>query len=121
MPITRQAFNFFRDNAGGVVGETALTAATLARAESWAKRQGIRFVWEHDGDADWSWLSAEEREQEHTVESCRAVRVSVCDHCRHETADTLASLSGIFDADSDYRRVIEAELALEAMLDTAKA
>jgi|SRR5215471_2977808 len=120
MPITRQAFDFFRANAGGVVGENALTAATLARAEAWAKRQGIRFVWDYDEDADWSWMDEDDRQREHVVEWCRAERISVCEHCGHETATTLAGLCSIFDADSDYRRVVEAELALEAMLDTAR-
>jgi|SRR5215472_11457019 len=120
MPITRKAFDFFRANAGGVVGYTAHNAITLARAEAWAKREGIRFVWEPDDDADWSWMDDDERKREHTVEGCRAVRVHECERCGHETADTLASLWGIFDADNAYRRVVEAELALEAMLSTAK-
>lgn len=56
---------------------------------------------------------------EHDVESCMLVKLATDEdnyRDRHEGyTDVLASLGGIIDADRDYRRVIEAELALEAL------
>jgi hypothetical protein len=109
-----RAFRFFAEHAGYVVGERAKGALALARAERDASEAGVEFVWEYDDDADYSWMNEEEAAREHTVERVRAVLP--CDEhgidCKH--ARTLGSLSGIFDADANYRRVIEAELALEA-------
>jgi hypothetical protein len=108
-----RAYRFFRDNAGYIVGERARCALSLARAERDAKEQGIAFRWEWDSDADLSWMSDAERQQEHEVEGCIAY-IPCPDHgadCKHATV--LASLWGIVDADSNYRRVVEAELALE--------
>lgn len=110
---------------------TAQQALTLARAENIAKREGVVFVWDYDNDADMSWLEQTDargrylfpksyREKEHEVLWCRAVRPCP-DHgidCRH--TETLASLSGIVDASPEYRRVVEAELALDVTLESAR-
>jgi hypothetical protein len=115
------AFRFFFEHAGYVVGRRAECALSLAKAEEWANRKGIEFVIEPDQDADWSFVDTwSEREQEefrsreHEVISvlafkpCRQHGVE----CKH--AICVASLSGIFDADNSYLRVIRAELAAEA-------
>jgi hypothetical protein len=80
----------------------------LAEAETVGQRLGYEFEWEFDECPDLSWMSDEEREQEHEVLCCRIV-----DH--ENPRYSLASLCGITDADSNYRRVIEAELASEAI------
>ena len=83
-------------------------AVELAEAETIAERLGYSFEWEWDSDPDLSWMSDEEREQDHEVLCCR---IPDPDTPRY----SLASLSGITDPDRSYRRVIEAELASEAI------
>ena len=109
----RAVFNFFRDNAGYCVGHKAEGALALAKAEQEAKERGLRFLWEADNDADMSFVdtwSEKDREafwkEDHFAEWCRVEDAS---------GEMLATLGGIIDADSNYRRVIEAELALEAL------
>lgn len=127
-------FRFFAANAGGIVGQNATTAIALARAERWADDEELETEWMQDDDGDLGdheyWchnarsidrLSAREQRAynvsscEHAIEWCRLVR-PCADHgtdCKH--AETLGSLGGIIDADRNYRRLIRAELALEAM------
>lgn len=115
----RRAYRFFREHAGYVVGENAKGALHLAKAERAASDAGVVFLWEQDNDADWSWMDAGEVKEPHEVECCAAVLP--CPQCRPEIAATcrhtsvLASLCGIFDADNNYRRVVEAELAMESL------
>lgn len=107
------AWRFFRANAGGVVGQTALTALHLARAEQHASDKGWTVEWEHD---------------DHTVDRhedwCAAAARGNAKDCRHEilvaslideNGTCRANLGGIIDPDHMYRRVIEAELALESL------
>jgi len=115
------AFRFFFEHSGYIVGRKAECALSLAKAEEWASKKGIEFVTEPDFDADWSfvdtWSEREQKEfhaKDHEVISVLAVKPCE-DHgtdCKH--ANILASLSGIFDADKNYLRVIRAELASEA-------
>ncbi len=70
-----------------------------------------RYVWKDDPYADDSWMGEEEKREEHTAEVC--LLQSRCPCCG--TWVTIASCGGIFDADSDYRRVMESDLALEAL------
>jgi hypothetical protein len=83
-------------------------AVELAQAEQYARNLGWEFEWEFDECPDLSWMSDEEREQEHEVLCCRIPDPE-------NTRYSLASLCGITDPDSNYRRVIEAELASEAI------
>lgn len=116
-----RAYQFFFKHAGYVVGRRAEGALDMACAERAARDAGIVFVWAPDDDADASFVETWDPKQqkewhasEHYAEWCRVVRPCP-EHgadCRH--AETLASLSGIWDADATYRRVVEAELALEA-------
>lgn len=114
--MDRQAYQFFKANAGGIVGESALGAARLARAEealvAAVDAGAVRVVWEWDDDIDDSWMTERERKQPHEWTYCAIVRDVTCDK-GHTHVEYLASLGGIVDADSDYRRVIEAELAAE--------
>jgi hypothetical protein len=83
-------------------------AKGLAEAEAVGQRLGYVFEWEFDQDPDLSWMSDEERTQEHEVLCCRIVDP---ENARH----SLAFLCGITDPDRNYSRVIEAELASEAI------
>lgn len=105
------AYRFFRQHAGYVVGENAKGAFALAKAEQWAEDNEMDYTWEYDTWADLGdheyWCAQERagQEHDHEVEICRA----------EYNDEVVASLSGIIDADRNYRRVVEAELALEAM------
>ena len=110
--IDRKAFRFFLNNAGYVTppGRVACAAA-LAKAERKAHDLGIQFVWVADHDADLGdheyWCDAAKHRQpcSHNAEGCM-VMINGSD---------VASLWGIIDADSNYRRVVEAELAAEVL------
>jgi len=81
-------------------------ARNLAATEAWAKSVGMVFTWEDD-DVPWESDITDDDGTPYvpnTVESCTAL-----------IGDSVyASLYGIADADSHYRRVIQAELASEA-------
>jgi len=101
-----------RAGPGHQVGRFADDCLQLARAEIVARAAGMHFAWKYDeevdGPADWGWSdSAIERwtRTDHTIEWCAAVA----------NGDDLASLGGIWDADGPYRRIVEAELALESL------
>jgi hypothetical protein len=83
-------------------------AVELADAEATGQRLGYTFEWDWDECPDLSWMSDEERKEEHEVLCCRIPDPE-------NTRYSLASLCGITDPDSNYRRVIEAELAQEAI------
>lgn len=104
--MSRQDFQFFFREAGYVVGERAKGAIALARAESYADDRGWSFNWREDNDADWSWMSEREKERPHEVYACEL---------RDADGRVLESLWSIFDPNVTYMRVIQAELALEAM------
>jgi len=106
---------FFYDNAGYSHGQDETPeqgrircAKDLSEAEAIAARLQWAYEWDWDECPDLSWMSDEEREQEHEVLCCRIVDP---ENPRY----SLASLGGIVDPDSNYRRVIEAELAAEAI------
>lgn len=106
--MDEQAVEFFREHAGLSYRPAVETpeqgrergARELARAERWAKDQGIRFAWADD---------YHDERPDYTPQTCEYV-VAL-----DEDGNNLTGLGCIDDADDDYRRVIEAELALEAM------
>ena len=75
-------------------------AISLALAEEQARNLGYEFEWEYDECPDLSWMSDEEREQEHEVLCCR---IPDPDRPRY----SLASLCGITDPDSNYCRSLK--------------
>lgn len=111
--------DFFYEHAGWSQGqgETEHEARTrcareLAHAEEWAKEVGVIFLWEEDPDADRSWMG----ENGHVDDGREFFG------CVAELGDRNTSLWGIdFDNDdlwrAPYRRVVEAELAMELMPD----
>jgi len=101
-----RAWRFFLKHTGYCTPPgRAACALALAHAEQWAHESHLRFTWEPDFDPDLSWMSKVERAKEHVCEGCI---------CRDTEGNVLASLWGIVDADDEYRRVVEGELASEA-------
>jgi hypothetical protein len=111
---------FFREHAGYSHGPNesaaqgrARCAAQLAAAESRAEKLGYAFEWEPDSDIDSSDFSDERP----------AWGLWVCD-CRDENRNLVSSLCGIdFGRDGEpwgdtYARVVQAELAMEALSTT---
>jgi hypothetical protein len=95
-------YRFFKERAGYRVGFRAAGALELARAEVKAERYGFTFDWSDDDQLAEAFDGKEYRE--YPAEIC------VCE----DRGEVLASLCGIIEASCEYRRVVEAELALEA-------
>lgn len=95
-----RAYRFFRGKTG-FVGEDAKTALILARAETDAADADYEFEWSPDPEPDLSWLGPGEKVNEVLV--CTMVGPG---------GDYVESLMGITDPSSEYRRIVEAELAL---------
>lgn len=111
-----KAVRFFADNAGYSTPPGRMKcAALLAEAESWARDEGLVHVWSFEEYPDHSWMDDSEREREHITEQAGLYRPCPTHgiDCLH--AELLASLGNIVDADETYRRIVNAELALEAM------
>lgn len=105
--MNRRAWRFFLEHAGYATPPgRAACAASLARAEEQAQGAGLRFEWVADEYPDLSWMDEAEAARDYEVLGC-----VVCD----PAGQHLASLWGIVDADANYRRVVEAELAAEAL------
>ncbi len=106
---------FFFDHAGfsyNPKNETPLEgrlqcAQALARAEHTAREMGITFEWQDD------WMVDHAKEYECYEDG----GPQTCEFCiaRDAEGNVRASLGCIDDADANYRRVIEAELADEAI------
>ena len=109
--LDRKAFRFFFGNAGYVVGERALCAAALTRAEERYERDpNVRFRWEPDEGADLSWMEPEEASKVNEVFGCTMeTRCGSCGQWQHAE-----SLWGVVDPDKAYMRVVQAELAAQA-------
>ena len=110
----QNAYRFHFANAGYTKGRRAEGALDLARAEREACARGWDYEWpfdeDHDrGPRDWGWPEKDVKrweETEHEVLCCTLM---------DEEGEGLAALYGIWDANRNYARVIEAELALEAL------
>jgi hypothetical protein len=96
----QQAYLFFLRNA---VRGRSYTARELAKAERDAAALGFTFEWCSD------WSCDHQKKFGYEPASCQTCL------CRSFHGEVLASLSCIDDADAAYRRVVQAELALEAL------
>lgn len=118
------AYRFFKENVGySIPPGRSVCALRLARAEAWRINEQIDFVWESDPDTtedDFEFESDKQHVREHGAVGCILYRPCP-DHglnCKH--AEILTSLWGITESlnnreRDNYRRVIEAELALDVM------
>jgi hypothetical protein len=109
-----RSYRFMFENAGYVVGERAKCALALARAEQWMSERDddeYRIRWDWDDDVDLSWMDEKERAKPHECTYC--VIEQRCECCGRWRC--IVALNGIVDADDKYKRVVEAELATEAM------
>lgn len=111
----RNAWRFFYTYAGYTLGRRAIGAWKLALAERHAASAGITFEWDGDyanyhdtlGDhAYWCRDECKGVKHAHEVLSCVA---------RDEAGKVVAALGGIIDPSRAYARVVEAELAIEAL------
>lgn len=100
-----RAVAFFRKHAGGVVGREDEYARDLAHAEQEATARGWAVEWHEDPDG---WDSLGDIDPETVKEVLYAV-------IKDENGKVLGSLGSIVDPDRTYGRVVEAELALEAL------
>jgi hypothetical protein len=112
-PITAvesEAALFFYDHAAySTPPGREQCARDLAEAEDWARRAGVKFRWEDD------WEIGSHRDYFGPDSVYENYEPSSCESCTATLGrDVVASLGCIDDADNDYRRVIEAELAEEA-------
>lgn len=92
-----------------------------ATAEVWlSHRDDLEVIWEDDPDGDHSYLDQEEFAgyEVETCEWCAIYDVASLNTYDRST-EILASLGCIDDATDIYRRVVEAELAMEAMANHA--
>lgn len=124
----RRAYQFFRTH-----GNRADVALSLARAERWVWHEDLEYAWvedEHFDPSDWDDPTAREFAHEHGAVGCILYRpcqpLRPCAlmasgrgyECPH--AEQLGSLWGIVESldnreRDNYRRQVQAELALEAM------
>jgi hypothetical protein len=104
-----RAVAFFRKNAGGVVGREDEYARELAHAEQEATARGWAVEWHDDPEG---WDSLGDIDPETVKEMLYAV-------LKDENGNVLTSLGSIVDPDRAYGRVVEAELALEALNDSS--
>lgn len=107
-----RSYRFHRAQGGGIVGYAAAGALAAARAELEAASRGYVTTWEHDPDTDLG-------DHEYW---CRDAERGKCDgHAGYQAAlydddgNFLAGLGGVIEPDATYRRVIAAELAMEAL------
>ena len=106
-----RSYRWFRGRTG-CVGRDAQASLEYARAELETRSRGWSFEWVDDADG-WADLR---RDGGVCSCGCGAV-IERCEGCilRDEDGNVLESLWAIWDADSDCRRMVEAELALEAI------
>ncbi len=116
MDTLEQASEFFYSHAGYSYDPAKQTpeqgriecAWHLAESEALATLIGLDISWSDD------WMVDHSAEFDYSPASCEnAVATLPCQCCW--TPQVVASLSCIDDADDDYRRVVDAELASEAL------
>jgi hypothetical protein len=119
--FTKNAYFFFKANAGYRVGHRAQGAFKLANAHNRLKSRVanhlVKVRWEYDENADLSWADQQTKDRiasgYYTVEGCS---IDVLQECGHWDRG-VASVWGVVLESRDLQRaVIEAELALEAGL-----
>ena len=114
METTLSAVEFFYEHAGWNYNPEHETeeqghrrcAEALAKAERWAREAGVEFSWEDDWEVG-DHTTEFDCYEDGGPETCERAAASF-------EGEVLASLCCIDDATDEYRRVVEAELALQA-------
>ncbi len=102
-------FKFFRKWAGYCTPPgRAACALLLARAELAAEQEGLEFRWEDDPDGM-------PRDGLCSCGCGTKIESCECCVCYGPEGEVLASCGAIWDASTEYRRIMEAELASEAL------
>lgn len=116
--VLRKQWQFFRLHGASRIGFNGSDALALARAEMHAQNEGWDVRWTEDEGADWDWMDDSKANEPHEA-FCADLfgpEPEPCECCGNQARrPLLASLCGIFDPSDEYRRVVAAELALEAM------
>jgi len=102
-PKLQKAYEFFCEHSGYVKGRREEGALDLARAEAIAEALDWKVEWEQDEE---EYQSGGEWDQPKEVLSAILYDAD---------GEVIGSLGGIGDPDRSYGRVVEAELALEAL------
>ncbi len=117
---SKRAIAFFRGHAGGIVGQRMETALHLARAERIASENDWTYTWEFSqdftdslGDHEYWCADAKRAKREGKRPACEHEILDVL--LRDASGTVLASLGGCIDVSRAYARVVEAELACEAL------
>jgi len=104
---------FFFENAGYRVGTRYEDAVELANAEAWVRTQRHTFKWT---PADSEWDGDEPLPEGCIYEDCLlTIRFKACPCCGSSGKHTESLGSIAYMPGSAYRRVVEAELASQAM------
>ena len=113
-----QRYRFFHELAGYVVGQSAVCALALARAEETAERRGLMVLWE-DEDEPWDsdcpeptyvmWAGVYWREDDDQGRYQGRYRA------RRSPPLASVGMVGFNTWNDPYRRVVEAELFMEAL------
>ena len=119
---------FFAEHAGYATPPGRMVCAReLAEAERWAA-DVLTFTWDWDVCPDYTWCDVCEH-----IRLCRDRGCLRCQHMPTHEHEILAvssryadgspgpSLCSVTDSDEDYRRVVEAELAFEAMAEVEES
>lgn len=116
--VATESVEFFKERAGWSYDPTRessdegrqRSAEQLAAAEEWARGEGVEFTWEGDWDLGThthAEFFSSDAYPDDEPETCEMVTARL-------DGRVVASLGCIDDADDNYRRVVEAELASEA-------
>jgi len=102
-PKLKSAYDFFYKNSGRVGAGRKESAIDLARAEAIAEELGWECRWEDDQE---EYQLGDEEEMPNEVLTCVLY---------DEDDEVLSSLGGVGDPSKTYGRIVEAELASEAL------
>lgn len=124
----QSAWRFFLGHAGYATPPGRVKCAwDLARAEREATKRGWYVSWRVDDDCFCRQIRGQYGFSDQEMLTCPCERDSSCqcegavlmnrepEYCDERDAEWIASLWGICGADQAYRRVVAAELALEAL------
>ena len=107
----KRAYEFFKENAG----QRAVGALHLAKAEAAAQERGWNVHWSDDAQPDISWMDEKQR-KDYDSGRLSMLCADLVDEGGERLGPNVCGVSVYGDREGDaYKRVIEAELASEAL------